>query len=119
MRLKRGSASALMPQPAASPARQQEKRWCGREDSNFHALRHSDLNAARLPIPPRPHIMVGPRRGEARERLANDLRALKRYNGREPLPAFQLVLRIFRVTATDRRPSSIRTSPSAISTLLA
>src|SRR5216110_2861484 len=35
-------------------------RWCGREDSNFHALRHSDLNAARLPIPPRPHIMVGP-----------------------------------------------------------
>ncbi len=29
--------------------------WCGREDSNFHVLRHSDLNAARLPIPPRPH----------------------------------------------------------------
>src|SRR3954464_8775541 len=34
--------------------------WCGREDSNFHGLPHSDLNAARLPIPPRPH------RGEAR-----------------------------------------------------
>ena len=30
--------------------------WCGREDSNFHGLyAHSDLNAARLPIPPRPH----------------------------------------------------------------
>ena len=25
-------------------------KWCGREDSNFHALRHSDLNAARLPF---------------------------------------------------------------------
>ena len=35
-------------------------KWCGREDSNFHALRHSDLNAARLPIPPRPHIMGKP-----------------------------------------------------------
>ncbi len=29
-------------------------RWCGREDSNFHGLPHSDLNAARLPVPPRP-----------------------------------------------------------------
>src|SRR5215475_6784228 len=29
--------------------------WCGREDSNFHGLPHSDLNAARLPVPPRPH----------------------------------------------------------------
>ena len=28
--------------------------WCGREDSNFHGLPHSDLNAARLPVPPRP-----------------------------------------------------------------
>ena len=33
-----------------------EFRWCGREDSNFHGLPHSDLNAARLPIPPRPHV---------------------------------------------------------------
>lgn len=32
-------------------------RWCGREDSNFHGLPHSDLNAARLPIPPRPHVV--------------------------------------------------------------
>ena len=32
------------------------RKWCGREDSNFHGLlTHSDLNAARLPIPPRPH----------------------------------------------------------------
>ncbi len=31
--------------------------WCGREDSNFHGLPHSDLNAARLPIPPRPHVV--------------------------------------------------------------
>ena len=39
--------------------------WCGREDSNFHGLPHSDLNAARLPIPPRPHVRrpvgTGPR----------------------------------------------------------
>ena len=31
--------------------------WCGREDSNFHGFPHSDLNAARLPIPPRPHVV--------------------------------------------------------------
>src|SRR5579859_6835926 len=31
--------------------------WCGREDSNFHGLPHSDLNAARLPIPPRPRVV--------------------------------------------------------------
>src|ERR1700759_5344970 len=31
-----------------------EAGWCGREDSNFHGLPHSDLNAARLPVPPRP-----------------------------------------------------------------
>ena len=35
--------------------RKEEGKWCGREDSNFHGLPHSDLNAARLPIPPRPH----------------------------------------------------------------
>src|SRR5690606_21622951 len=28
--------------------------WCGRRDSNPHALRHWNLNPARLPIPPRP-----------------------------------------------------------------
>ena len=36
-----------------------KSRWCGREDSNFHGLPHSDLNAARLPIPPRPHVTKG------------------------------------------------------------
>src|SRR5215470_5956602 len=42
---------------ASSPAkpRRGEVSWCGREDSNFHGLPHSDLNAARLPVPPRPH----------------------------------------------------------------
>ena len=39
--------------------------WCGREDSNFHGLPHSDLNAARLPIPPRPHVV-----GAGTDRLA-------------------------------------------------
>ena len=29
--------------------------WCGRRDSNSYALRHWNLNPARLPIPPRPH----------------------------------------------------------------
>ena len=28
--------------------------WCGRRDSNSHGSHHSDLNAARLPISPRP-----------------------------------------------------------------
>ena len=28
------------------------KNWCPEEDSNLHALRHTDLNRARLPIPP-------------------------------------------------------------------
>ena len=26
--------------------------WCPEEDSNLHTLRHTDLNRARLPIPP-------------------------------------------------------------------
>ena len=26
--------------------------WCPEEESNLHALRHTDLNRARLPIPP-------------------------------------------------------------------
>ena len=30
-------------------------RWCPRRDSNPHTLRHTDLNRARLPIPPRGH----------------------------------------------------------------
>ena len=30
--------------------------WCPEEDSNLHTLRHTDLNRARLPIPPSGHI---------------------------------------------------------------
>ena len=30
--------------------------WWGRRESNSHGLPHSDLNAARIPIPPRPQI---------------------------------------------------------------
>ena len=29
--------------------------WCPEEDSNLHTLRHTDLNRARLPIPPSGH----------------------------------------------------------------
>ena len=32
--------------------------WCPEEDSNLHALRHTDLNRARLPIPPSGHGLV-------------------------------------------------------------
>lgn len=32
--------------------------WCGREDLNLHALRHSLLKTARIPIPPRPHDYI-------------------------------------------------------------
>jgi hypothetical protein len=28
--------------------------WCGREDSNLHALRRWNLNPVRLPVPPHP-----------------------------------------------------------------
>ena len=30
--------------------------WCGRRDSNPHILRYWNLNPARLPVPPRPHL---------------------------------------------------------------
>ena len=29
-----------------------KKQWCPGEDSNLHVVRHTDLNRARLPIPP-------------------------------------------------------------------
>lgn len=32
--------------------------WCGREDLNLHPLQDYHLKVARLPIPPRPHIML-------------------------------------------------------------
>ena|GEM_PF-2095981 len=31
------------------------RQWCPEEDSNLHTLRHTDLNRARLPIPPPGH----------------------------------------------------------------
>src|ERR1700694_4295204 len=31
---------------------------CGREDSNLHLRGDRDLNPARLPVPPRPHIRL-------------------------------------------------------------
>ena len=38
------------------------KKWCGREDSEFPwAFAHNDLNVARLPVPPRPHVEFGQR----------------------------------------------------------
>ncbi len=33
-------------------------KWCGRRDSNSHGSHHSDLNAARLPISPRPRNLL-------------------------------------------------------------
>jgi hypothetical protein len=39
----------------ALPRRTDFGEWCGREESNLHEQAHSDLNAARLPFPPRPH----------------------------------------------------------------
>ena len=35
-----------------------KEKWCGREESNLHEQAHSDLNAARLPFPPRPHSVI-------------------------------------------------------------
>ena len=32
--------------------RSETKLWCPEEDSNLHSLRNTDLNRARLPIPP-------------------------------------------------------------------
>ena len=32
--------------------------WCPEEDSNIHTLRHTDLNRARLPIPPSGQAMI-------------------------------------------------------------
>ena len=38
-------------------------KWCGREELELpRPFGHSDLNAARLPVPPRPHVMKRGRR---------------------------------------------------------
>src|SRR5690606_31049760 len=39
-------------QEAAACAAASSSVWCPGEDSNLHTLRHTDLNRARLPIPP-------------------------------------------------------------------
>ncbi len=56
---KHSGASGLVHEERPPPQLREEsgRKWCGREDSNFHGLPHSDLNAARLPIPPRPHMV--------------------------------------------------------------
>src|SRR5258707_14606870 len=64
--------------------------WCGREDSNFHGLPHSDLNAARLPVPPRPlekrpHVTNRPP-------ACNAMRSAPRPDSAAPECAAQLVL---------------------------
>jgi phenylpyruvate tautomerase PptA (4-oxalocrotonate tautomerase family) len=43
--------------------------WCPEEDSNLHTLRHTDLNRARLPIPPSGHarIIAWPMKQNCRE----------------------------------------------------
>ena len=52
----------------ASPIRT-HRLWCGQWDSNPHGLLHRNLNPARLPIPPYPHIQfpsIFTREGDAR-----------------------------------------------------
>ena len=62
----------------AGPSCIASSEWCGRRDSNPHAVKRSDLNRVRLPIPPRPQSLAaayigqrgkwleaGPERGQA------------------------------------------------------
>jgi hypothetical protein len=39
-------------------AKKNSEAWCPEEDSNLHTLRHTDLNRARLPIPPSGHSIA-------------------------------------------------------------
>jgi hypothetical protein len=41
--------------PLRTDMRMTASRWCPEEDSNLHTFRHTDLNRARLPIPPSGH----------------------------------------------------------------
>ncbi len=41
-----------VPQKENGPRMRAILNWCPEEDSNLHTLRHTDLNRARLPIPP-------------------------------------------------------------------
>ncbi len=50
-------------------------RWCPGEDSNFHVFRHTDLNRARLPIPP-------PGQTDGRRSLGDRVEAVNRHSSR-------------------------------------
>ena len=59
------TAAALIPRQIKKPSINKQssidgKFWCGRWDLNPHALRHTALNRARLPIPPRPQLVFFP-----------------------------------------------------------
>src|SRR5205823_13845325 len=54
--------------------------WCARVESNHHSFRNTDLNRARLPIPPRAPM----------DRPAGDKPALMRCQPARPLPCFAL-----------------------------
>ena len=63
----------------ASPIRT-HRLWCGQWDSNPHGLLHRNLNPARLPIPPYPHIQfpsIFTREGDARGRASLLVRIYK------------------------------------------
>ncbi len=67
-----------------------KRSWCGRRDLNPHDLRHWNLNPARLPVPPRPHIILTPqgplplRLAGKRSHTENRIRK-QRVNGSAPL----------------------------------
>ncbi len=55
------------------------RRWCGRRDSNPHAVRRSDLNRVRLPVPPRPHSADAVADGETEARRVDPALSLQSY----------------------------------------
>ena len=79
-----------------SVRRWRSHEWCGREDSNLHALRRWNLNPVRLPVPPHPqrplHRALPPAKARAarspppkRQPRALDARAAPTCcGGREP-----------------------------------
>jgi hypothetical protein len=44
------------------------KNWCPEQDLNLHALRHTVLSRARLPIPPSGRTFIVPRQAAAASR---------------------------------------------------
>ena len=49
---------ALAARPFSARAYPSDLLVCGREDLNLHALRHSLLKTARIPVPPRPRLFL-------------------------------------------------------------